>query len=209
MTRGSRARGYTLVALLVGVTVMSVLIASVVPLASAEAQRDREEELIFRGRQYAEGIRVFRRRFGRYPNTLKELHELKPRSIRKLWKEPISNTDVWGLLSIANAGPGPGGAPQQGATGLTPRPTPTPVMTSGSGSPGMPGGAPAPVAAITGVYSLSKKKSYRIYDGRDVYNEWRFTEQSLFGGGATGNNETPNGLPGPGFGGGPPGGGGR
>ncbi|MGZ5431090.1 MAG: type II secretion system protein, partial [Thermoanaerobaculia bacterium] len=64
------ARGYTLVALIVGLTVMAILIAAVLPMASAESQRDKEAELIFRGFQYAEGIRNFRRRYGRYPNTL-------------------------------------------------------------------------------------------------------------------------------------------
>ena len=70
------AGGYTLVALLVGMTVASILIASVLPLASAQAQRDKEAELIFRGLQYAEGIRVFRRRFGRYPSSLGERAEV-------------------------------------------------------------------------------------------------------------------------------------
>ena len=61
--------GYTLVALLVAMTVASILIAAVLPLASAQAQRDREAELVFRGLQYAEGIRIFRRRFGRIQNA--------------------------------------------------------------------------------------------------------------------------------------------
>lgn len=84
--RRGRGGGYTLVALLVGMTVASILIAAVLPLASAQAQREKEAELIFRGLQYAEGIRVFRRRFGRYPNSLTELLEVKPRSVRRLWK---------------------------------------------------------------------------------------------------------------------------
>ena len=46
-----------------------------------------------------------------------------------------------------------------------------------------------------GVYSLSQKKSIRLYEGRDTYSEWRFTEQSIItGGGRT----TPD--AGPGFG---------
>ena len=61
--------GYTLVALLVAMTVASILIAAVLPLASAQAQRDREAELVFRGLQYAEGIRIFRRRFGLTPGA--------------------------------------------------------------------------------------------------------------------------------------------
>ncbi|MBK8596353.1 MAG: type II secretion system protein [Holophagales bacterium] len=87
--------GYTLVALLIGITVASILIAAVLPLASAQAQRDREAELIFRGLQYAEGIRIFRRRFGRYPTSLRELLDVKPRSIRKAWKDPMAKDGEW------------------------------------------------------------------------------------------------------------------
>ena len=30
-----------------------------------------------------------------------------------------------------------------------------------------------------GVYSTSKKKGYRLFAGRENYDEWRFTEQTL------------------------------
>ena len=78
---------------------MMILIAAVLPMASAEAQRDKEAELVFRGFQYAEGIRNFRRRYGRYPNTLKEMFEMRPRTLRKLWKDPMTNSDKWGLIT--------------------------------------------------------------------------------------------------------------
>jgi type II secretory pathway pseudopilin PulG len=188
-----RSRGYTLVALMLGLTVMTILIASVLPLASAEGQRDREEELIFRGRQYAEAIRVFRRRFGRYPNTLKELYEIKPRSLRKLWKDPITNSDDWGLLSLVNPLQKPPGTsgPQVSSRAPTPTPTPAAGLFGGSGALGPPGSALGPAGPITGVYSKSKKKAFRIYEGRDVYNEWRFSEQSLLR--ATGAPDAPAG----------------
>ena len=203
MRARTATRGYTLIALMIGVTVMTILIASVLPLASAEAQRDREEELIFRGRQYAEGIRVFRRRFGRYPNTLKELFETKPRCIRKLWKDPMLNSMDWGLVSLTSGAPVPGAG--VGGTGLGRAPTPTPTPSVPMGGAGGLGG-PSPVSAITGVYSKSKKKSYLIYQGRDVYDQWRFTEQTLnMGPGDT--PETPGGVAGPGIGNPPPGGG--
>src|ERR1039457_4761394 len=156
-------RGYTLVALMVGLTVMSILIAAVLPMASAESQRDKEAELIFRGFQYAEGIRTFRKRYGRYPNTLKEMFEMRPRTLRKLWKDPMTNSDKWGLITLAGAPlttPGGGMAP-------TPAPTPTP---GGLGNPGT-----APPGPIMGVYSTSKKKGYRLFSGRENYNEWQFT----------------------------------
>ena len=102
----SPSRGFTLVALIIGMTVMSILIAAVLPMASMEAQRDKEAELIFRGLQYAEGIRTFRKRYGRYPNTLKEMYEVRPRTLRKLWKDPITNSDKWGIVSLTTGAPG-------------------------------------------------------------------------------------------------------
>ncbi len=49
---------------------------------------------------------------------------------------------------------------------------------------------------MTGVYSLSKKKAFRLFQGRDVYDEWRFTEQTLLNQGPP----LPTGGPGPGIG---------
>jgi type II secretory pathway pseudopilin PulG len=184
-------------------TVASILIASVLPLASAQAQRDKEAELIFRGLQYAEGIRVFRRRFGRYPNSLGELAEVKPRSVRKLWKDPMTKDGEWAIISAAGtpvtAPPARGGRPAP-----TPRPTPTrgPFATPGAGEPGSAG-------PVMGVHSKSTERGYRLWEGRQSYNEWRFTEASLVGMPVSGSGMGP----GPGIGGGdlvpaPPGGGG-
>jgi type II secretory pathway pseudopilin PulG len=185
--------GYTLVALIMGLTIMAVLIAAVLPLASTQAQRDKEEELIFRGFQYAEGIRTFKRRYGRYPNTLKEMFEMRPRTLRKLWKDPITNSDTWGLITALAGAPLPGTASPRppGAGGAMPTPVPTPAPTPGFGAP--PGTATGP---ITGVYSLSQKKAFRLFNGRDVYSEWRFTEQTLMNQGPP----LPAGPPGPGIG---------
>lgn len=178
MFRRKGRRGYTLVALLVGVTALAILHAAILPLASAQAQRDREAELIFRGLQYAEGIRIFRRRFGRYPNNLKEMVELKPRTLRKLWKDPMTNSEDWGLVTLTGAPPPGGGNPDLGGK-LTPTPTPPPGASGekdGRGGFGQPPGAQGPVM---GVYSRSTKKGFRTWEGRQAYNEWRFTEQSL------------------------------
>ena len=187
--RGSR--GYTLVALVMGMTIMAILIAAVLPLASTEAQRDKEDELIFRGFQYAEGIRGFRRRYGRYPNTLKEMFETRPRTLRKLWKDPITNSANWGLVSLTTGAPLPGTTSPPPPGGASPTPVPTAAPTPGFGAP------PATTTGpVTGVYSLSKKKAFRLFNGRDVYNEWRFTEQTLM-------NQAPQppaGPPGPGIG---------
>ena len=187
-------RGYTLVALMVGLTVMMILIAAVLPSVSAETQRMKEEELIFRGTQYAEGIRIFRRRFGRYPNSLKEMIETKPRTLRKAWKDPMTPDGEWaviGLLApVAGASP-PGGA------GTMSRPTPTPTPTPAASPFGQPGSG-GQIGPVTGVCSRSTAKGFRLFQGREIYNEWKFTEQTVFGAPSSGPV-----VPGPGIGGGP------
>jgi len=90
--------GYNLVVLLVAITVLNILIAASLPLWSRIIQHDKEEELIFRGLQYAEAIRVFHIRFQRAPVRLEELLEAKPRCIRQLWKDPMSDDGKWKIL---------------------------------------------------------------------------------------------------------------
>ncbi|MCC6130159.1 MAG: type II secretion system protein [Acidobacteria bacterium] len=207
--RASRAvRGYTLVALLVGMTVMAILMAAALPIASTQVQREREEELIFRGLQYAEGIRLYRKRYGRYPNSLKEMFETRPRTIRKLWKDPITNSMDWGIvgpggtvqITLPGRGPGDKTKPPGNDPGPKPLPTPTPSPFGGGAR-----GNPQDVLPVAGIHSKSSKKSFRQFQGRDTYSEWVFTEQSLFVDRRTGQAVVPGGGTGPG---GAPGGGG-
>jgi hypothetical protein len=74
-------------------------------------QREREAELIFRGEQYVEAIRLFKKRHGRFPVKLKELWEAKPPVIRKQWADPITGSRAWGLVFEGQGGRqiGPGG----------------------------------------------------------------------------------------------------
>ena len=73
-------------------------VTAVLPLWSTQIKREKEDELIFRGLQYAEGIRIFQQRFGRLPLRLQELIEVEPRCIRQLWKDPITDSLDWGLV---------------------------------------------------------------------------------------------------------------
>ena len=100
VTAGARRgeRGYNLVVLVVIITVMNIVLAAVLPLWSQAIRRNKEEELIFRGLQYAEAIRVFHNRFQRWPTRLEELVEIKPRSIRQLWKDPMTEDGKWQLI---------------------------------------------------------------------------------------------------------------
>lgn len=61
-------------------------------------QREKERELVFRGLQYAEAIRVFYNRFQRFPLRLEELLTTRPRSVRQLWKDPLSDDGAWSVI---------------------------------------------------------------------------------------------------------------
>ncbi len=93
---------------MVMITVMNIVIAKALPLWSTVIQRAKEEELIFRGMQYAEALRVFESRHGRLPNRLEELVDVEPRAIRQLWKNPMSEDGAW-LLIPAGTGQQIGG----------------------------------------------------------------------------------------------------
>ncbi len=60
---GRGNRGYAMAALLVGMSVMAVLMGALLPVWTHMATREKEEELIFRGNQYARAIGLFQRKF--------------------------------------------------------------------------------------------------------------------------------------------------
>jgi type II secretory pathway pseudopilin PulG len=161
-------KGYTLVAVVIGMAILAILTAAVAPAVSMIMQEDREEELIFRGRQYARGMALFQKRYGRFPTSLKEMYENRPRTIRKLWKDPMCNCDDWELIVLGIPGAQvvpPGGGARLPAP--TPRPTPTVNPFGGSSQT-------KNVGPIVGVRSKVKKKSLRQWRGQSSYDLWEF-----------------------------------
>ena len=71
---------------------MAVLMSALLPVWSHMATREKEEELIFRGKQYARAIGLFQRKFANTaPPTIDVLVE--QRFLRKKYKDPITNDD--------------------------------------------------------------------------------------------------------------------
>ena len=180
--RSSEA-GYNLVVLAVLITVMNIAVAAALPYWSSWAKRQKEAELIFRGLQYAEAIRLFRVRQGRLPTALEELIEVEPRVIRQLWPNPMDEEGRWGLLmqgAPSNAGQqgnrraGRAGAANTGAAGgagggaLTV--VPPPNEEEGEGPT---------VGPILGVYSATPGPSMRVWNGQEDYENWYFTSELI------------------------------
>lgn len=179
--RSSEA-GYNLVVLAVLITVMNIAIAAALPYWSSWAKRQKEDELIFRGLQYAEAIRLFRVRQGRLPTALEELIEVEPRVIRQLWSNPMDEEGRWGLLMqgapsnagqqgnrrTGSAGPANAGAAGGAGGGLTA--VPPPNEEEGEGPT---------VGPILGVYSATPGPSMRVWNGQEDIENWHFTSELI------------------------------
>jgi len=177
--RGGDA-GYNMVVLMVLVTVLHVLVAAALPAWSGAIQREKEEELIFRGLQYAEAIRVFQARFGRPPARLEELVEVEPRSIRRLWEDPLTGEARWGLIFAGAGVPIPGQGQDQGegqeedgdgegrGGGFDPT---QPQIVSGEDQNTQ--------GPISGVYSLARGEAMLEFQGKQAYSEWHFTVETV------------------------------
>jgi len=139
------SEGYTLIAIMIFLTLLAIAILAVSPSVSMMMRRDREKELLFRGKQYAQAILNFQKRQGRFPLNLKELMSTKPRSARQLFKEPICNCDDWGLIRVGQPWPPPPTTnnPAGDSFNLFPS-TGTGSSGSGSGTPGAPGNPESP-----------------------------------------------------------------
>lgn len=177
--------GYNLVFLAVMVTLLNVWIAATLPLWSHQIQRDKEKELIFRGLQYAEAIRVYLTRNGQYPTQLKQLIESEPRSIRQLWTNPMRDDGRWGLIQVGTGRGGPGQQAQNAGGGQA-QPGGSPSGDDQPGPAGVPPGTvlsadperpdePTNTVAIRGVYSPDGDEAIHNFLGKESIPEWKFT----------------------------------
>jgi type II secretory pathway pseudopilin PulG len=178
------------------IAVMSIMMGVAVQTAEFQMKREREAELIFRGQQFIEAIRLYKLKYGRYPMQLKEIYEAKPRVIRKKWKDPITDSENWGIVFLGQEGRqlggrrAPGSITDAGGRAIT---TQTPFGSgsssmddswgeSGSGATGDDsdpsafggGSANRKVGPIVGVHSTSCDEAVKIYEGHTTYCEWRF-----------------------------------
>ena len=161
-------------ALLAALSVMAIMMTIAMPVWKQAAQREKEEELVFRGTQYVHAIGLFQRKMG--PGVLPPSIDIlvQQRFLRKKFKDPITN-DEFQPLTQANAAAAtapPGSAPTSSSTpGAT---ASQQTQQTGRGQTGPGASATAPSGGILGVVSKSKDKSIRLYNGRNHYNEWAF-----------------------------------
>jgi type II secretory pathway pseudopilin PulG len=94
--RSNQSSGYTLIILLFALTVLTLGLMVAVPVWQTQIQREKEEELIFRGNQYVEAIRLFQLKKLALPNSLEELKEEK--CLRRMFKDPMTKSGEWNII---------------------------------------------------------------------------------------------------------------
>src|SRR4051812_27191589 len=104
--------GYAMAALLVGMTIMALFLSMALPAWKTMTQRDKEDELVFRGQQYAPAVVLFQRKYANtFPPNIDIL--LNEHYLRKKYKDPITNGDfqiIYANQQQGTAQPSAGGA---------------------------------------------------------------------------------------------------
>jgi type II secretory pathway pseudopilin PulG len=169
-------RGYAMAAVLVSIAVLTILMSAAMPVWRHQAQREKEAELVFRGNQYAQAIRLYQRKAGpgTYPPSIDIL--VQQRFLRKKFKDPMVADGEFQVISPGSV-PGQGQQPGGRAGGQNPGTGrgQAPQAQQPAGTPG--GGSTSPFAgtgAVMGVVSKSRESSIMIYRGMTHYNEWQF-----------------------------------
>jgi hypothetical protein len=97
-------RGYALLMMIFLVATMMTFAVMATVSIKAQGQRQKEDELAWRGNQYVRAIRLFYKKNGRFPKTIDELtayHTDQPNFIRKAYKDPMNKADgTWRLIYV-------------------------------------------------------------------------------------------------------------
>ncbi|MFQ5817370.1 MAG: hypothetical protein ACE5H2_05350 [Terriglobia bacterium] len=179
MRRGSKQGGYALIILLLVAALVLILLGAEVPRVLTQGQREREEELIFRGEQYRRALALHYRKYARLPLKLEELVEPTNnlRFLRQLYPDPMSADGEWRLIRVGPLGEVVGshtreriqlqapGAGEKAEEKAKEEETEEAAREPAAGGENMP---------IIGVASRSRRRSIKVYQGQMTYDTWEF-----------------------------------
>lgn len=178
-----RQAGYALLVVLLLAALVLIALSAAAPSVLTQGQREKEEELIFRGEQYRRAIGVFFKKFGRYPNSVEELLRTNDLSfLRREYPDPMTPEGQWRFIRVGPSGEFIGAhtrrqtksageedeeaeddSDEEGEEEDTEEPPAG--GTSGGDNPSLP---------LAGVASRSTARSIRIYQDQERYDLWEF-----------------------------------
>ena len=100
--------GYAILLVLFFVTLMLLATISIAPNVLTEGRREKEKEMIWRGNQYARGVKMYYRKTGKFPTSMDDL--IKPklgslRFMRQAYKDPMNAKEGdWRLIYVGPTG---------------------------------------------------------------------------------------------------------
>jgi type II secretory pathway pseudopilin PulG len=125
----SRESGYVLLALMLTMTLILVALSIEAPRIGQQIKREKEEELVHRGKDYATAVKRFvHKNGGRYPVSIEQLENTNHiRFLRKKYVDPMTGDSDWKVVHVGEA--------------EVKIPTPNPGLSGGGGqNPGLGGG---------------------------------------------------------------------
>jgi hypothetical protein len=106
--RGSRSQsGYALVMVMFFLALLILSMATAAPTVLSSIQREKEAEMVWRGKQYTRGIRMYYMKMNRFPTSLDDLTKPKTgiRFMRQAYKDPMNGIDgSWRLIYVGPNG---------------------------------------------------------------------------------------------------------
>jgi hypothetical protein len=89
-------------------TILLIATIAAAPSVRTERKREKEEEMVWRGKQYVRAIKLYYRKNGRFPTSLDDLSKPKTGTLRYLrqeYKDPMNKEDgSWRLIYVGPAG---------------------------------------------------------------------------------------------------------
>ncbi len=197
--------GYILFGITILLVILGISLVAAVPLWQKAVQREREQELIFRGYQYMQAIERYQRKYpGAYPPNVDVLVEEK--FLRKAYKDPLGGEKgEWSVLRQLSPELQMGGQSQQQLreqAGITDaNRSRAELRTPGGGRAGSGsnqattganprgfqsslgrGASDASMGGIVGVASRSTEKTFYRVPGKEKYKDWLFVWGAQAGG---------------------------
>jgi hypothetical protein len=95
-TRRRNESGFALLLVFLMAAIIAITLYMEIPRVAFDAQRQKEDLLIYRGEQYKRAIEVFARTNKRYPAKIEDLENTNNRHyLRRRYKDPITGKDEW------------------------------------------------------------------------------------------------------------------
>ena len=96
--------GFLLLGVLFMVLLITIALAIAAPKIAESIRRDKEEETIHRGKQYARAIHMYYAKYNRYPNSIDQLMKTdNVRFLRKRYLDPMTGKDDWRIIHLGEA----------------------------------------------------------------------------------------------------------